>query len=56
MEDPPERVFDRPYAEFMYKHGRGVARDLDTAASWYRKGADAGFKKSVENLQRLAQQ
>ena len=31
------------YLGYMYKHGKGVAKDLEKAEEWYRKAAERGF-------------
>lgn len=31
------------YLGYMYKHGKGVAQDLEKAEEWYRKAAERGF-------------
>jgi TPR repeat protein len=37
----------------MYKHGRGVPKDLSRAADLFKRACDAGLDKGCENLDRL---
>lgn len=36
---------------YMYDHGKGVAQDETTAASWYWKAAHQGYEKAIEVLE-----
>jgi len=39
---------------YMYYHGQGVTRNMDTALAWIRKAADNGDKRAIEALGTLA--
>ena len=37
----------------FYENGRGVPKDLNQAAAWYRKAAALGNATAKQNLQRM---
>ena len=37
------------YLGYMYKHGKGVAKDLEKAVEWYRKAAERGYVPAVND-------
>ena len=37
------------YLGYMYKHGKGVAKDLGKAVEWYRKAAERGYVPAVND-------
>jgi len=37
------------YLGYMYKHGKGVAKDLGKAVEWYRKAAGRGYVPAVND-------
>ena len=37
----------------MYENGRGVAADLNTAVTLYKRAADLGERNAVSNLSRV---
>ena len=37
------------YLGYMYKHGKGVAQDLEKAEEWYRKAAERGYVPAIND-------
>lgn len=37
------------YLGYMYKHGKGVAQDLEKAVEWYRKAAERGYVPAIND-------